>query len=499
VEGNTIFGTPGSGLFYTRRIGKQPGRFSIPEDSKLIDKPNSTTILSAAKLSGKTANKTTFGIVNAITSKEYATIERMYTDPVTGLEQTKREKYLIEPMTNFFVGRLKQDVMKNSNVGAMMTAVNRENDVPAYTGEIDSNLNWKDGKYSLSTRLAGSHTGPANDRKNGYEAVAHTHRSAGWIGGGINLDVRSPGFDVNDLGFMNRPNQINLFTFIHGEIQKPWLIARKSGFWACQWGNWNYDGVDLGKGFNFCKWIELKNNWHWEFMFSRDFEAMDDMGTRGGPLMVRPAGIFYWMDLWTDGRKPISVGYHIEGAEGDNGSSSGHSFCFGINIRPASNIQINIGPTYRIGYSFAQWVTNVDDKNGSHYVFGELDNKILDLSTRANISFTPNLSFQLYLQPFVAIGNYSNFKELARPESYEFKPYNIDFNPDFVNRSLRGNAVIRWEYRPGSVLFLVWTQSRSAFMEMDNPSLRPYDDLRDTFNDKGENVFLVKLNYWLGL
>jgi hypothetical protein len=500
LEGNTIFGTPGSGLFYSRRIGKQPGRFQIPEGSELIDKPDSTTILGATKLSGKTANKTAFGIMEAVTSREYATIGRTDTNPITGLEQAVREKYLIEPMTNFFVGRVKQDVMKNSNVGAMITAVNRENDVPAYTGEMDGNLNWKDGKYSLSTRLAGSHTGAADDRKSGYEAVAHIHRGTGWLGGGINLDARSPKFDVNDLGFMNRPNQINLFTFIHGDIQKPWLLARKSGFWACQWGNWNYDGVDLGKGFNFFKWIELKNNWYCEFLFSRGFKAMDDMGTRGGPLMDRPGAISYWTDLWTDGRKPVSFGYHIDGTEGDNGCVSNHGFFFGIGIQPSSNVQINIGPSYQIGYDFAQWVKNIDDTGGSHYVFGELNTKVLSFSTRMNVSFTPTLSFQLYLQPFVAVGNYSNFKELARPASYEFKPYNkLDSNPDFVNRSLRGNAVLRWEYRPGSILFLVWTQSRGAFTEIDNPSLRPYDDLMDTFTDKGENVFLVKLNYWLGL
>ena len=500
VAGKTIFNTPGSRLFYTRRIGKQPGRFPIPEGSKLIDKPSATTILGAAKLSGKTASKTAFGIVNAVTSREYAAIERTYTDPVTGLEQTRREKHLIEPMTNFFVGRIKQDVMKNSNVGAMVTAVNREGAVPAYTGEIDGNLNWLDGKYSLSTRLAGSHTSPASDRKNGYEAVAHFQRWEKWIGGGLNLDIRSPGFDVNDLGFMNRSNKIDTFTFIHGDINKPWLVARKSIFWLCAFSNWNYDGVNLGKSVLFFKGIELKNNGWFEVVVSRGFKAMDDMGTRGGPLMVKPAGISYWTDLWTDGRKPVSVGYHIEGAKSDNGVASSHGFHFGIGIRPASNIQVNIGPSYRTGYDFAQWVRNIDDADGRHYVFGELKNKILDLSTRVNVSFTPNLSFQLYLQPFVAVGDYSNFKELARPKSYEFKPYTkLDFNPDFVTRSLRGNAVLRWEYRPGSVLFLVWSQSRSAFMETDNPLLKPYYDLKSSFTDKGENVFLIKLNYWLGL
>ncbi|MHC4560563.1 MAG: DUF5916 domain-containing protein [Planctomycetota bacterium] len=500
VEGKTIFKTPGSSLFYTRRIGKQPGRFPIPDGSELIDKPNATTIFSAAKLSGKTASKTAFGIVNALTSREYATIERTYTDPITGLEQARQEKHLIEPRTNFFVGRIKQDVMNNSNVGAMITAVNRESDVPAYTAEIDGNLKWRDGKYSLSTRLAGSHTGAGNDRKNGYEAVAHFKRWEKWIGGDLNLDIRSPGFDVNDLGFMNRSNMIDTFAAIHGEINKPWLVARRSMFWLCAFSNWNYDGVNLRKSVLFFKGIELTNNGWFEAMVSRNFAALDDMGTRGGPLMIKPASISYWTDLWTDGRRPVSVGYHIEGARSDNGTASSHGFHFGIGIRPASNIQVNIGPSYRTGYDYAQWVRNIDDAEGTHYVFGELNSKVLDLSTRVNLCFTTNLSFQLYIQPFVAVGDYSNFKELARPESYKFNPYTkLDFNPDFVTRSLRGNAVLRWEYRPGSVLFLVWSQSRSASMETDNPSLKPYYDLRDTFTDKGENVILAKLNYWLGL
>jgi hypothetical protein len=159
-------------------------------------------------------------------------------------------------------------------------------------------------------------------------------------------------------------------------------------------------------------------------------------------------------------------------------------------------------------------VKNIEDEEGKHYVFGELKSQVLDLTMRANVSFTPDLSFQLYIQPFLAVGDYSNFKELARPRSYEFKPYtNLDLNPDFSRRSLRSNAVLRcfsrrslrsnavlrWEYNPGSVLFLVWSQSRSAFLEMDSPSLRPYEDLKSSIIDEGENVFLVKLNYWLGL
>ncbi len=500
LEGNATFNTPGSRLFYSRRIGRQPGRFSIPEDSELIDKPDSTTILSAAKLTGKTASKTSFGIMEAVTTSEYATIERTYTDPETGLEQTRREEHLIEPLTNYFVGRVQQDVMKNSNVGAMLTAVNRESDVPAYAAEMDGNLKWRDGKYSLSTRLAGSHTGPADDRKSGYEAVANFHRSAGWIGGGLNLNVRSPGFDVNDLGFVGRSNKIESFGFIHADIDKSWLFVRKMGFWTCNWTNWNYDGVDLGKGLNFYNWVETKNRWFFEWCIGKNFQALNDTETRGGPLMLQLSSIGYFATVGTDGSKPISVELHTSGGQSGGGLNSNYFLHVGLGIRPASYIQLNIGTSYGTAHNYAQWVRNIEDAEGKHYVFGKLDSQTLDLSTRLNVSFTPDLSFQLYVQPFLAVGNYSGFKELARPKSYEFIPYHrLDFNPDFSSRSLRGNAVLRWEYMPGSVLFLVWSQSRSAFLETDGPSLRPYEDLENTFTDEGQNVFLIKLSYWLGV
>jgi len=499
VEGNTIFGAPGSSLFYSRRIGKQPGRFPIPEDSKLIEKPDSTTILSAVKLSGKTAGKTSFGVMNAVTANEYATIERTYNDPITSLEQTKQENYLIEPMTNYFAGRVKQDVMKSSNVGAMLTAVNRDGDVPAYTGEVDGGFKWSEGKYSISTRLAGSRSGTASDRKSGYEGVLNYGEWHKWIGGGLNLNARSPEFNINDLGFMNRAGVIDMFSYIHLDINKPILLARKTGFWTCQGLNWNYDGINIGKWMNFYQWIELKNNWFSDYCISRSFKTFDDTTTRGGPMIVQWPNVSFFANLGTDGRKPISFWLGVGGTRADEGLNKNIGISLGIGIKPASNIQLNINPAYSTGHVTYQWVRNVDDANGKHYVFGSYEGHAIDMNMRANVSFTPDISFQFYVQPFIAVGDFSNFTELARPRSYEFKPYNIDFNPDFVSRSIRGNAVFRWEYRPGSVLFLVWTQSRSAFMEMDNPSLRPYDDLRSSFTDKGENVFLVKLNYWLGL
>jgi hypothetical protein len=227
------------------------------------------------------------------------------------------------------------------------------------------------------------------------------------------------------------------------------------------------------------------------------------METRGGPLMLRPAGMFGWMFFGTDGRKVVSLESNVFAMRSDGALNRELGTGAGINIRLASNIQLNISPGYSTNKRFAQWVNNVDDNgdgNFDHYVFGELKSQTLDFTTRLDLSFTTNISLQLFLQPFIAIGNYSNFKELARPESYEFTTYNkLDFNPDFIDRSLRSNAVFRWEYKPGSVLFLVWSQSKGTHIDASDPVLKPYDQLKDGLSDKGENVLLAKVSYWLGM
>jgi len=514
VEGNTIFQTPYVDivgvdnlfqLFYSRRIGKQPGLFSPPPDSTVIDQPESTTILGATKLSGKTASKTSFGIMEAVTANEYANIESPVTDPITGQKRTEQSKHRIEPLTNFFVGRVQQDVRTNSNVGLTMTAVNRDGITPAYAGGIDGILKWQKSSYELYSQIAGSRTGGLDDRKNGYGFRAHFGKWQGIIKTQIHVDASSPDFNVNELGFMGRTDQIRAGAWVGGQRQTPWTLARRSGFNTNYWFAWNYDGVNLVKGVNINNWNQLKNYWFFQWGISREFESLDDLETRGGPLVVRPARFWGWFNLGTDERKPISLFAHMNWGRSDERRNSNRQFNLRSTIRLASNVQINIGPSYRTESSFAQWIQNVDDDSDGkddHYIYGELKSQTLDFTTRASVSFTTNLSLQLYLQPFIAVGDYGKIKELARPESYEFVPYtrlDLISNPDFSRRSLRGNMVIRWEYQPGSTLFVVWSQSRSASFDIDDPEFRPFDNVRDSFTDDGQNIFLVKLNYWLGM
>ena len=158
-------------------------------------------------------------------------------------------------------------------------------------------------------------------------------------------------------------------------------------------------------------------------------------------------------------------------------------------------------PRYEHRVTDAQWVEAITGADGIHYVYGELDSRTLDLTTRAELSFAPGLSLELYLQPFIAIGNFGEFKELNAPQSYDFSPYVLNENRDFHRRSLKSNLVLRWEFSPGSALFVVWSQSRSASLDdptSDDLEFRPLSRVGSSFSDDGDNVLLIKASYWVG-
>ena len=227
---------------------------------------------------------------------------------------------------------------------------------------------------------------------------------------------------------------------------------------------------------------------------------------RGGTLIKNPAGWWIYTELSTDSRKMIRLELNPVFFWNDDRHSYDYDVDLSLRIRPASNIDVSIGPSYAYQVKDAQWVEMIEEEvNGGiekHYVYGELTSRTLDFTTRANISFTPTLSLQFYVQPFITIGDYTGFKELVEPKSYQFKPHPLNENRDFHRRSLRGNTVLRWEFRPGSTLFLVWSQSREVdleHVEETDLEFRPFHRLRTSFTDAGSNIFLVKCRYWFGM
>jgi hypothetical protein len=502
VEGASIFQNMDYGIFYSRRIGKIPDRFAIPENTTEISRPQSTTILSATKLTGKTSKNTAFGIMEAVTAPEYAVIER----DVNG--KKVREDFLVEPLTNYLVGRMKKDVLKgNSHIGLITTAVNRKDSESAYVGGTDWSLKFRENIYEFSGTIATSHAGLSDDRKNGYIAHFEFDRKGGWWGGETGLSAISPGLDISDLGIFKKNDRIRWWIESGVSRDKRFGIYRQIDTYFSTDLAWNYNRTNTGKGLDIGIWGEFLNYWWMDFNIGKDFESMnDDEVQRDGPLMKRPASYFMGGDIHTDGRKMLAIRLSPSMWSMDDGKSYQRRMSVECELRPTTNFEFRIEPAYSHRISYAQWIDRyeevVNNKTIYHYVFGELDSKTVDVMMRGNICFTPNLTLEIFFQPFVAIGDYDAIKELARPESYEFKIYNINENKDFHYRSFKSNIVLRWEFKPGSTLFVVWAQSREASLEnpsLDDLELRPYNRLKSSFTDNGSNVFLVKVNYWLGI
>lgn len=501
VEGASIFQTGDYDVFHSRRIGRRPGLFSLPDGARELDRPESTTILGAVKVTGKTEGKTTFGLLNAVTSKEYAD----YIEP--GADEPRRREKLVEPLTNYLVGRVAQDVLHGtSKVGAMATAVNRRGAESAYVGAVDWDLRYRDDSYVVSGTVVGSRAGATGDRHSGYIGHLELDKLGGWMEGETGVATLSRHVDLNELGYLRRGNLVRNWYDVSLYRHNPWGPFQRADMGIDWEMEWNQDGQLLENGFGWSNWGDLRNYWRVHLHFGREFEALDDDDVRrGGPVIESLAENWVHAQVETDARKRVSFSMRPEYRRHDGGDSNERGLRVGMEMRPTPSTWFFIEPRYSNRLSDAQWVGAFGEAgSGSgaiHYVYGELRTRTIDLTTRAQVSFTPDLSLELYLQPFIAIGDYRGFKELVEPETYWFRPYDLPGNRDFHRRSLKSNLVLRWEFRPGSMLFVVWSQSRNASLEDvtdGDLELRPISRLGSAFTDDGRNVFLVKVNYWYG-
>lgn len=494
VADSEAFDTP-IDLFYSRRIGRQPSFHALPDGHNALDASESTTILGAAKLTGKTAAKTTFGLLTALAAREYVRIETT----LVREGAPKHRDFLVEPRTHFLVGRVKQDLFAgNSHVGLLGTAVQRDRARDAYTGGVDWTLKWRDNGYTFWGQLAGSLATVDDRRRGGLGNMAVLSKNSGWLRGELWWEAYSRHFEINDLGFQWRNDFYTPWLWIQLRKEEDWAIFRRNFYNFNRWGTWNFDRTNLQNGFDFNTHHQLKNYWWIHFDYYHTWRSFDDLDTRGGPLIVRPANDGFEIELESDDRFMVSGWVEFEWENNSVGST--HREVSGsIRIRPTSRFEISLRPRYSWDFNDAQWVENLDanaDGEDDLFLYGALDSQTLDLTTRANILFSRDLSVEVYVQPFISAGRYTHFKALAKPRSYLFADHpGPDKSPDFRNRSLHSNAVLRWEYKPGSTLFIVWSQFRDDESEVG--AFRPGHNLRRSFIDEGTNIFLVKLNYWL--
>ena len=336
------------------------------------------------------------------------------------------------------------------------------------------------------------------------------------------LGYMSPGFENNDVGFNSRGDIINGHVGVGYQWNDPKGFRQYANVLGAVFTSWDMAGTPqaggLWMGFNH----EFKNRWSSEGNVSLNPERLTVRATRGGPVMRLPAArsVFAYFD--TDGGKPwfwsISGDFSRDDADGHS-ESVGLSFQY----RPRSNLTLGFGPQFEVRRDDAQFLTSVGDATetvtfGRRYVFAEIEQKTAVGELRLDYSMTPNLSFQLFAQPLISSGRYSEFKQLERGRTYDFIEYGQDNgstydpvsgvvdpdgagpapsfevgHPDFTFRSVRGNAVVRWEYMPGSTLFLVWTQNRA-----DDESLGTFDlnrSLSQLSRTRADNVFLVKFSH----
>jgi hypothetical protein len=342
-------------------------------------------------------------------------------------------------------------------------------------------------------------------------------------------NIRSPGFEVNDLAYLDRAD----YMWFNGNVGAQWTTPTRwyRSIFTTFGGatQYNYDGDRTETELQAFYSMEFPNYWNLRTFVIHDVPSFDDRLTRGGPVVKRAGYDLVDVEVSTDARSTAVFDFEAQVRRDIGDPTHGLTLSPGLALKPAANIFIQLSPTYRTSENAAQYVTAVPDPTatafyGTRYVFGSIRTKTISLDTRVNWTFTPDLTLQLYAQPFIASGNYASFREFAAPRSSRKLQYGRDIgtitydgpansyqvdpdgggpsqsfslsNPDFTDTSLRGTAVLRWEYRPGSTLYFVWTQQRSG--EDPDGDMGFGSALSEIGRDRATNVFQIKATYWIG-
>jgi Domain of unknown function (DUF5916) len=362
----------------------------------------------------------------------------------------------------------------------------------------------------------------------GFSGRLNFNKNSGLVQMNALLWGVSPGFESNDLGFHNNGDRAGAHAVVLWRNVTPGRVIRNRTHWVAKFWNWNFARELQGDGAGTQTFVTFMNYWSAGTALFVGRSALDDRLTRGGPATKNPTG--YSFNAWgnSDDRKPLSINVNF-GSGSDEAGGWNRSLSLSFNIKPSDRLSFSTGPDWNRSYGFAQYVESVNDPTatstfGGRYVFGGIDQWQLTMTTRAKVIFSPHASLQVFMQPLLATGDYGGFKELARPRSYDFIEYGRDagslafdpstrmytvdpdgigsapsfaFNdPDYNFKSLRLNAVFRWEMRPGSNFYAVWTRQQQNFA---NPGVFvPGRDARAMFAAPGDDVILFKVSYWLG-
>ncbi|MEJ7625951.1 MAG: DUF5916 domain-containing protein [Ferruginibacter sp.] len=542
-------------LFYSRRIGGSPHGFPNTAAGEYVQYPQNTSILGAAKFSGKTKKGWSIGVLESITEREKATVDSF----------GKKRKELVEPLTSYFVGRLQKDINSgNTIIGGIFTAVNREQGLEnmlhrsAYSGGLDFLHYWKKRTwyirgnivYSkvngtpqaiLNTQTSFEHLFQRPDAKE--VTVDPTRTSLTGTGGTIRfgksggkqgklgqvlrfetgITMRSPELELNDIGFMLTANEINYFGWAGLQFQKPFSIFRNARINYNHFFRWDYSGQVLYKEFNVNSHATFRNNWQTGSGVTWNPYDVSNNSLRGAGSLRRPEGIGWNYYLNADYRKKLTPRINFFNFWGFHNTMRVKSYGIGLNYVPVNALSINISADFEQYHRKQdQFVQQVNYNTTARTIVGQVDQKTIRFTARVSYNITPDLSIQYYGQPFITRPLYGNFAwvsdPLAKNYNDRFTPltgsqitfnngrYSVDENedgtidynfgkPDFNFVQFRSNLIARWEYRPGSELFFVWADGNTAdaYEDFDTPVLKSL--LNNAFAGSARNSFLVKWTY----
>jgi len=540
-------------LFYSRRIGRNPHYYPDLADNEYADVPSTTHILGSFKFSGKTKNGLSIGVMESLTNTEKASIDQGGTrkkldiEPLTNYTVARIQK-------DFNKGASSLGGMFTSTNRSINESQLRYLPASAYAGGVDYSHTWKNKMYyynikGIVTRLSGDKEAITDLQ----ESSAHYYQSpdksyvrldtnrtslSGYAGtfeigkqgnGHFNymawLTMRSPGVDFNDVGYMRQADEIQQVFWVGYRQYEPKRLFRNYGLNFNQYIGWNFGGITIYKGMNVNGFSQFKNYWYLNGGFNLDGESLDRSQLRGGPALKVPGGYNFWFDVSTDSRKKLSLELNAWTYQGFKQYAVMQGISIGGTYKPLNSLSISMYPNYSYGYSEFQYVTDLAYNGQIRYILARLDQASLGVSLRFDYTLTPDLTIQYYGQPFLFAGKYSKYKRVtdARASDYnsrfvdyiegseltlnpESDEWNVDENHDgiadysFSNDNFnflefRSNLVLRWEYKPGSSLFLVWSQGRTEGTEHGDFAF--HRDVNNLFAKHPQDIFLVKVSYML--
>ncbi len=520
LEGNNLFrcNGPCEGLFYTRRIGRSPQLRGATD-------PAFTTILGAAKVTGRVGRGVSLGISEAVTRREVG---------INGAT--------IEPQTNYFVARLVKEMRAGrSQFGLMITDTRRNLDsvttpllrsdasvflvqgfhrfakdryeLSGYTGRVG--VNGSQRAIALTQRSS-VHFWQRPDHERTYDstrtsmdgsvATVQLQKLGGSVRWSSNWRYASSGMEANDLGFVILVNDMGIRNQVSLQSLKPSSVYRRFFGYLSNETHWTSGGTQSGASVTAHASGELKNFWS-TAMTLTTFDiggARCVACARGGPALRQSAERLASLYLGGDARRAFVPNVSVSASTGDAGHSSSRTLALGSDLRIASRYSMSLGTSWERRTDDQQWIRNYGAflSDTTHYTFARLQQSTIGITARANWTATPTLSLQLYAQPFITSGDFANWRQLVAPRAAEYEaryaPYGGGAVPSGFNfRQFNSNAVVRWEYRPGSTLFFVWQQGRDS--RDTSGDFRVARDYRDLFRAHPNNTLLIKASYWFSL